>query len=196
MKFSLITFTLAVSGAQFLKFLPSCSEKYDKCQNEMATKMSGMVSMCHEMGILGTSLGVNQLEICRDMLRSCGQKMDKMTAIMQDGATETLKAKKCQLKAAIPGLYPDLPCLTNNAVNFAAHNMVPDEYLSDCPSYGKPECPHVCACAENLQKVQHHHSLIDGYYSMLQFEKQFCEQAARSSTHNIPEQCQISAVCH
>jgi len=157
--------------------------------------MAAMVSICNEMGVLSTSLGLNQMEICRNMLQKCVKKMDAKTDEMRQGADETSKKKKCEMKAQIPGIFPDVQCLTDATTSFSKMAIVPDEYSSMCPFGLEHECPDVCLCAENLQKIQHNHSLITGYHQMLEFEVQFCQQAASASDANVAEQCLISNVC-
>jgi len=200
MKLWLVLYPLIVLGftekRHFLKLQTDCSAKYEQCQASLQEGMTAMVTICNQMGILSTSLGENQMEICRNSLRQCVKKMDLKTDEMRQGADDTLKKKKCEMKAGIPGIFPDVPCLSDATTSLANKvGVVPDEYSSMCPLGLEHECPHVCLCAENLQKVQHNHSLIDGYNTMLEFEVQFCQQAASSSDANIPEQCLISNVC-
>jgi len=178
-------------------FGPTCKEpqlqRTSECRLTVEKKMTDMASMCSEMGIPAFALGEANMDRCRERLRDCGFKMDKVTEKMRAGAADTMKKQKCEMNNAYPGLFPDADC--PGAVTMAHTSSIPSEYYSDCPTFKKPDCQALCDCADALGKAKHNHSLIEGYYKMLDFEKRFCEQAAGSSEFNIPEECQVSAVC-
>eukprot|EP00397_Hematodinium_sp_SG-2012_P060859 GEMP01079802.1.p1 GENE.GEMP01079802.1~~GEMP01079802.1.p1 ORF type:complete len:194 (+),score=39.79 GEMP01079802.1:409-990(+) len=190
----ILAFLFCLTDGAKLRATKDCQASYNECTSKLEQDNTAMLDICQRfLQFRPASLVQHQMKACRDMIQQCVKKLDQVTEVMEEGARATTKAKKCELKRTVPGIFPDLQCMFDDHL---ALKLIPEQYSSMCPPAPlTQECPQVCLCAKNLHKVEHHKSLIAGYFQMLEFEVKFCEQAASQSDGHTTAQCQISQNC-